>query len=190
MNRRLWIFGGAGAAAALAGLAWRQAGEQPAAATAPAAAASAPGAKPGPRGEPAPDSLWQTRLPQPGGGELVMQSLRGQLLLINFWATWCVPCVKEMPELDQFQREHAARGWHVVGLALDNAKAVREFLARAPVSYAIGLAGFEGTDLARQLGNDKGGLPFTVVVNRQGEIVKRRLGQTHLAELTAWAAEF
>ena len=111
-------------------------------------------------------------------------------MVLNFWATWCVPCVREMPELDHFQREYADRGWRVVGLALDNLKAVREFLAKTPVSYAIGLAGFEGSTLSRELGNDKGGLPFTVIINRQGEIVQRRLGQTSLEELRTWAADF
>ncbi len=186
MNRRLWILGGAGAAAAVAGVAWQQAGSGRG--TPPAPAAPAP--VKGPRGEPAPASLWQTRLPNPAGGELVMEALRGAPMVLNFWATWCVPCVREMPELDHFQREYADRGWRVVGLALDNLKAVREFLAKTPVSYAIGLAGFDGSTLSRELGNDKGGLPFTVIINRQGEIVRRRLGQTSLDELRTWAAEF
>jgi thiol-disulfide isomerase/thioredoxin len=108
-------------------------------------------------------------------------------LVLNFWATWCVPCIQEMPDLDRFHRDFSGLGWRVVGLALDNPTAVRAFLARTPVSYAIGLAGLDGTQLARDLGNDKGGLPFTAVLDRAGEIVHRRLGQTSLAELTAWA---
>ena len=167
MNRRHWMLGGAGAAAALAGIGWRYAAT--------------------PRGEPAPASLWQTRLARPEGGELDLGSLRGSPLVLNFWATWCAPCIKEMPELDQFQREFAGRGWHVVGLAVDNPTAVREFLQRTPVGYAIGLAGFEGSALSRELGNAKGGLPFTAVFDRQGELKHRRLGPISLAELTSWA---
>lgn len=174
MKRRDWILAGAGAGAVLAGVGWQQSG-------APVAAPAAPG-------EPAPPSLWQTRLARPEGGELDLGLLRGSPLVLNFWATWCVPCVKEMPELDQFQREFGPKDWRVVGLALDSPAAVRTFLARTPVSYAICLAGFEGTGLSRELGNDKGGLPFTVVLNRAGEIVHRRLGQTSRAELAAWAA--
>lgn len=169
MKRRIWLLGGAGAAAALAGVAWQQARA--------------------PRTEPAPPGLWQTRLARPEGGELDFSTLRGAPLVLNFWATWCAPCIKEMPELDQFQRDFAGRGWRVVGLAVDNPSAVREFLKKTPVSYAIALAGFEGSQLSRELGNDKGGLPFTVVFDRTGALAHRRLGQTSLAELTAWARD-
>ena len=170
MNRRTWLLGGAGAGAVLAGVGWQQ--------------SRAPSPPPG---EPAPPTLWQTRLARPEGGELDLGALRGTPLVLNFWATWCAPCVKEMPELDHFQREWADKGWRVVGLAVDNPTAVREFLARSPVSYTIGLAGFEGSALSRELGNDKGGLPFTAVFDRQGLLVYRRLGQTSLADLRAWA---
>jgi thiol-disulfide isomerase/thioredoxin len=131
--------------------------------------------------------LWPMRFPQPAGGELAMATLRGRPLLLNFWATWCPPCIKEMPELDRFQREFAATGWQVVGLAVDGPTPVREFLARHPVGYPIGLAGFEGTDLSRRLGNERGALPFSVVFDAGGRIVRRKLGETHYDELRAWA---
>jgi peroxiredoxin len=92
-----------------------------------------------------------------------------------------------MPDLDRFARQFAAQGWQVVGLAVDNPKAVREFLDRSPVSYTIGLAGFEGAGLTRALGNSQGGLPFTVAFNRRGEVVQKKAGQTHFEELVAWA---
>ena len=169
MKRRTRMLGTAGAAAALAGVAWQQ--------------------RRAPTGEPAPPTLWQLRLARPEGGELDFASLRGAPLLLNFWATWCAPCIKEMPELDQFQREYAPQGWRVVGVAVDNPGAVRDFLKKAPVSYAIGLAGFDGSQLSRDLGNDKGGLPFTVLIDRAGAVRQRRAGQIHLAELKAWAAD-
>jgi thiol-disulfide isomerase/thioredoxin len=115
-----------------------------------------------------------------------MASLRGQPLVLNFWATWCPPCVKEMPELDRFARQFAQRGGRVVGLAVDNPKAVRDFLQRAPVSYAIALAGFDGTELSRQLGNSTGALPFTAVFARSGVLVQRKLGVTADDELQGW----
>ena len=170
MKRRVWLLGGAGAAAALVGVGWQQSRA--------------------PRAEPAPAGLWQTRMTRPEGGELDFGTLLGAPLVLNFWATWCAPCIKEMPELDQFQRDFAGRGWRVVGVAVDNPSAVREFLKKTPVSYAIALAGFEGSQLSRELGNDKGGLPFTVVFDRTGALVHRRLGQTSLAELTGWARSF
>jgi len=130
--------------------------------------------------------VWDLRFPQPGGGELVMQALRGRPLVLNFWATWCPPCVKEMPDLDRFQRQFAAQGWQVVGLAIDAPTAVREFLARTPVGYPIGLAGLDGTGLSRRLGNEGGALPFTVVFNAAGRVVQRKLGESSLEEMQAW----
>ncbi len=167
MRRRRWLVGAAGTAAAVAGAGgylWREqrdAGERF-------------------------DPLWSLRFPQPGGGELVMAERRGKPLLLNFWATWCPPCLKEMPDLDRFAREFGGRGWQVVGLAIDGPTPVREFLQRTPVGFAIGLAGFDGTDLSRQLGNAQGALPFTAVFDTKGRIVKRKLGQTTYAELEAW----
>ena len=140
---------------------------------------------------PLPSGFWQTRFEKPEGGELVLANYRGKPLVLNFWATWCPPCVKEMPDLDTFAKEHATQGWRVLGLAVDNPKAVREFLARAPVGYTIGLAGFEGSDLARQLGNGQGGgqagLPFTVAFDRNGAVTHRKSGATTLEELRGWA---
>lgn len=131
--------------------------------------------------------LWQMRFDKPEGGELLMVTLRGQPLLLNFWGSWCPPCVAEMPELDRFARESAAAGWRVLGLAVDNPKAVREFLAVRPVGYTVALAGLAGADLSRQLGNTQGGLPFTVAFNAAGAVVQRKAGQTNLAELRQWA---
>ncbi len=127
------------------------------------------------------------RFDKPEGGELAMAALRGQPLLVNFWGTWCPPCIAEMPELDRFAREKTGDGWRVLGLAVDNLKAVREYLAARPVSYSIAMAGFEGAGLSRQLGNDQGGLPYTVAFNAQGVVVHRKAGQTTLAELRQWA---
>lgn len=134
--------------------------------------------------------LWQARFDRPGGDVLDMATLRGRPMVINFWGTWCPPCVREMPELDRFQREFASKGWQVVGLAIDNPRAVVEFLARRPVSYAIGLAGFEGSALAERLGNPaQGGLPYTVLFDGQGRRRQSKAGQTDFAQLAAWAGE-
>ncbi len=178
MKRRHWMLAGTAAAAAAAGLAWRLNAEgEPAA---PTAGGNTEG-----KGQAL--DLWSLRFAQPGGGEVVMASLRGQPLLLNFWGSWCPPCIKEMPDLDRFARQHAASGWRVVGLAVDNLQAVRDFLARSPVSYTIGLAGFEGSELARLLGNTQGALPFTVVFNRQGEVVQQKMGPADPEELARWA---
>ena len=120
---------------------------------------------------------------------MVLASLRGKPLLINFWATWCAPCVREMPEIDRFYREFGPRGWQVLGLAIDGPTPVREFLARVKISFPIGLGGIEGTDLVHSLGNSQGGLPFSVMIGAKGQVLHRRIGATNFAELAAWAAK-
>jgi len=173
VKRRTWIAGGVAVAAAAGGAAWQLRDRLVAA---PIDEVSG--------------GLWQMRFARPEGGQLEMAGLRGRLVLLNFWATWCPPCIKEMPELDAFQQRHAAAGWQVVGLAIDNPAAVREFLARAPVGYAVGLAGMEGADLSRRLGNERGGLPFSVVFDRDGRPVARKLGETRRELLLDWAAKY
>ena len=134
------------------------------------------------------DALWPLALNTPAGTELALSSLRGRPLLVNFWATWCPPCVEEMPLLDRFFRENSASGWNVLGLAIDQPSSVRQFLARTPVAFPIGLAGLEGAELGRSLGNQTGGLPFTVVIDAKGLIRQRKMGQVTPAELDRWKA--
>ncbi|HEY0821470.1 MAG TPA: TlpA disulfide reductase family protein [Rhizobacter sp.] len=135
-------------------------------------------------------TVWGQRFERPEGGELDMASLRGQPVLLNFWATWCAPCIKEMPLLDAFYKEHKAKGWHVVGLAIDSPTPVREFLGKLPMSFPIGLAGLNGVELTRSLGNPSGSLPFTVAFDRQGAAVFRKLGLLKPEDLAAWAQKF
>ena len=133
--------------------------------------------------------LWALRVDRPEGGQLALASLRGKPLLINFWATWCAPCLREMPEIDRFHREFGPRGWQVLGLAIDSPTPVREFLARVKIGFPIGLAGLDGTDLIYRLGNPQGGLPFSVMIAANGQVLHRKLGATDFAELAAWAAK-
>lgn len=133
-------------------------------------------------------SLWAEVFETPDGAPLPMQAFQGKPLLLNFWATWCPPCVAELPLLNQFYREQAAKGWQVVGLAVDQPSAVRGFLGRAPVDFPVGMAGLGGTDLARSLGNLTGGLPFTVLFGANGQVLHRKMGQISTQNLQDWAS--
>lgn len=133
------------------------------------------------------EQLWAMRFERPEGGELLLAPLRGKPLLVNFWATWCAPCLRELPAIDRFHRQYQSRGWQVVGLAVDSAAAVREFLTRVKVGFPIGLAGPGGIDLIARLGDTEGGLPFTVVIDSTGQLAERKLGETRFDDLVAWA---
>ena len=168
-SRRHALYAGVAALAALggAGLAWWKL--QPPALT------------------PADTVLWDMTFGTPSGGKLVMQSLRGKPLLVNFWATWCPPCIAEMPLLDSFFQKNMAKNWQVIGLAIDRPDPVTRFLRTTPVSYPIGMAGFEGMTLVRTLGDDVGGLPFSVAFNEAGMLVHRKIGKLAPEDLHDWA---
>lgn len=162
-----------------------------------ASAASTPAPTPGATSASAPliqadqltTAFWQQQFDTPKGGQLSLAQAKGKPLLINFWATWCPPCVKEMPELDRFHREFTPKGWSVIGLAIDGPTPVKEFLAKVAVGFDLGLAGFGGTELAQALGNESGGLPFSVMIDAQGKVRHRKMGATHFDELAAWARQ-
>ena len=107
-------------------------------------------------------------------------------VLVDFWATWCPPCVEEMPLLDSFYRENKSKSWQVLGVAVDQPSAVRRFMQKTPVSYPIGMAGMGGTGLSKSLGNLAGGLPFTVVGHPNGNVMHRKIGQVTPQNLAEW----
>ncbi len=130
----------------------------------------------------APD-FWNLQWTTPQGGELAMKTLAGRPLLINFWATWCPPCVEELPLINAFYQENKANGWQVLGLAVDKGAQVNAFLEKTPLAFPVGMAGFGGTELSRTLGNLTGALPFTIALDAKGYIVLRKMGQVTAGEL-------
>lgn len=107
---------------------------------------------------------------------------RGKPMVVNFWATWCAPCVKEMPELNAMQQRYP----HVqlLGIGIDTADNMRSFVSKIPVSYPLLVAGVEGVDLTRELGNPAGGVPFTLVLDADGRITKKIAGLIKFDELS------
>ena len=112
---------------------------------------------------------------------------RGKRVLINVWASWCGPCIEEMPELQRFASAQGAEGVQVVGLALDTVDGVRDFLSRVPVSYPIVLDTPGPADASVWLGNAKGVLPYTVLVGADGRIERQKIGPFQHGEISSWA---
>lgn len=132
-------------------------------------------------------ALWGQTFETPDGKPLPMQAYKGKPVLVNFWATWCPPCVEELPLLDSFYKTHQAANWVVVGLAVDQPSAVRQWLAAKPLSFPIGMAGLGGTELAKTLGNRTGGLPYSVVLGAEGGVLHRKMGKIVAEDLAQWS---
>jgi thiol-disulfide isomerase/thioredoxin len=97
----------------------------------------------------------------------------GHVLMVNFWATWCPPCRREIPAFIELQEKYKSEGFTIVGIALDEKQAVIDFTDPMDVNYPILMAEQEGIVLAKAYGNNLGVLPFTVIIDRKGKIIHR-----------------
>ncbi|KND60151.1 Cytochrome c-type biogeneis protein ResA [Candidatus Burkholderia verschuerenii] len=135
-----------------------------------------------PAGNPV-DQLWQATPPGASGTAQPLASFKGKPVVVNFWASWCGPCVKEMPALSAMQREYQKKGITFIGLGVDSEKNVNDFLKKVHVDYPVYITGLGGADLARSFGNNAGGLPFTVVIDAKETVRSTKLGEVNEAEL-------
>ncbi|MBX3610667.1 MAG: TlpA family protein disulfide reductase [Hydrogenophaga sp.] len=170
LQRRHWLAGGVAVGAAAAGAWWAQRHFRLEAVTTEAER-----------------KFWATSFDAPDGHPVPMQPMLGRPLLVNFWATWCPPCVEELPLLNAFHARQQGQGWQLLGLAVDRVEAVQAFLKKLPIAFPVAMTGFAGTDLSRELGNPSGGLPFSVLFGRDGRVVQRKIGQLKPADLDHWA---
>jgi thiol-disulfide isomerase/thioredoxin len=173
VNRRLVVLAGAGLAAAAigAGTALRRARDDAEDRQAPVSI-----------------DIWTLDFEGLEGAPIKMANWRGRPLLLNFWATWCAPCVVEMPLLDRFAQEQHPPGWQVLALAVDQPDPVRRFIAERNLRLPVAIAGAVGLELSRHLGNIGGGLPFTAAFDSRGAVAERRLGTVTADLLARWAA--
>lgn len=129
--------------------------------------------------------LLSARYPDVAGRVRALSEWQGRALLCNFWATWCAPCREELPILDAAYRQYAAKGLQVVGIAVDTAANVRQFVQTAPLRFPILIADASALDLMRRLGNGSAGLPFSVTLDAAGRLRGRHLGAYTAAQLQA-----
>lgn len=133
------------------------------------------------------NQFWLQSFTVLDGAQLTAAAFKGKPLLLNFWATWCPPCVEELPAINAFFNQNKAKGWQVLGLAVDQAGAVRRFLNQTPLDFSIAMAGFPGIDVSKSLGNLTGGLPFTVVFDAAGAVIQRKMGKLNANDLQVWS---
>ena len=189
MRRAVWWVAGIAAAAGLSAGAWLSRPPTPARpsmsepATAPRSATPVQGVRVG-------ELMPSFALPDLDGMPVQFpERFKGKPLLINVWASWCAPCIEEMPELARFAARHADSGPQVVGLALDTPDAVLDFLGNVPVYYPIVIETPGPNDASVKLGNSQGLLPYSVLIDAQGRVLKQKLGPFKAGEIDAWVKD-
>jgi thiol-disulfide isomerase/thioredoxin len=143
----------------------------------------APDREPSPRA--VAERVYAVRLADLAGGAPTLEQWRGQVLVVNFWATWCVPCREEIPGFVRLQERYGNRGLQFVGIALDQPDKVAEFAREFRINYPLLLGGFDTLGLLRQVGNRAGVLPYTLVIDRHGNVVSREPGGLKESRLEA-----
>jgi len=116
-------------------------------------------------------------LPDTQGVQHHISEWQGKILIINFWATWCPPCLKEIPEFINLQTELSTSNVQFIGIAIEDLEPVQQYLAKTPVNYPILIGGDAAISLSRQLGNIVNAVPFTLIVNPQGQVIHRHPGE-------------
>jgi peroxiredoxin len=133
--------------------------------------------------------VFELSFPDAKGQQVAMADIRGKLTVVNFWATWCPPCIEEMPELSLIHNEFSPKDVKVIGLAVDSPSAVRNFLETREFSYPLLITGASGSELGKRLGNSIEALPYTVLIDEKGNVIKQKLGRIREEELRSWVSE-
>ena len=128
-------------------------------------------------------------LPDTKGREQALAQWKGKVLVVNFWATWCVPCREEMPQFVKMQRELGDRGVQFVGIAIDQPDKIDAFANELTLNYPALVGGYGAIELSKAMGNRLGALPFTVIVDRVGRVAHTHLGPVKEGDLRSILAQ-
>jgi len=116
-------------------------------------------------------------LPDVSGKQRNLSEWQGKIRIINFWATWCPPCLEEIPEFIKLQNEFKNNNLQFIGIAIEDKETVEKYLKDNPVNYPMLIGGDNAVTLAQQLGNIVNAVPFSLIVNQQGQIIHRQPGE-------------
>ena len=131
------------------------------------------------------DGLWSAEFKDLSGRSIKMSALKGQPMVVNFWATWCGPCIEEMPDFQRASQTPEGRNVKFVGIGIDYANNMKSFADKIGVSYLLLESGARGLDVVKSIGNTAGVLPFTLIIDRSGAVVSRKVGRIEYTELMA-----
>ena len=133
------------------------------------------------------NALWaeflSTPWKNPEGAAIDTSTWAGKTVVLNFWGSWCPPCVEEMPMLARLSDEFKSQNVLFVGIGIDSPSNIREFLKKMPIPYPIAIGGLDGSNWAKRLGNEAGGLPFTIIVAPNGSSKITKLGKISEEEI-------
>jgi thiol-disulfide isomerase/thioredoxin len=129
------------------------------------------------------ERVLRAQLADVKGTSRSLEQWRGSVLVVNYWATWCAPCREEIPVFVRLQERYGSRGLQFVGIAIDQPDQVAAFAREFRINYPLLLGGAEAIELLRQVGNRAGVLPYTLVIDRKGNLVNRESGGLKEARL-------
>jgi len=127
--------------------------------------------------------FFATSLPDIKNQDQPLAQYKGKILLVNFWATWCHPCVQEMPELSNLQSKGKLKNFQIVGIGIDSAANIQEFATKYKISYPLYIGGAGGSELLRKMGDAAGGLPFSLLIGPDGQVKKTYLGSLKIDQV-------